>query len=120
MGGNEPPHGKMRQPNRVCLQALVGKAPVRLQNGRAPALLRSPIWQSPGREAALPWASIAETCLASGVTAQERAGCTRLGDATGAFLASARLLPCLSTLGPRATLGGLRGRWLAHCQGLQQ
>ena len=78
-------------------QALVGWSRVRLQDGRAPALLRGPMWQSCWREASLPWASLAQTCLAARLPAQEAAGCARLGDATGAFLASAPLLPCLCT-----------------------
>ncbi|MES8409077.1 hypothetical protein U6S10_12350, partial [Cutibacterium acnes] len=63
----------------------------------APALLRGPIWQSCWREAALPWASLAQTCLTARLPSQEGAGCARLGDATGAFLTSAPLLPCLCT-----------------------
>ena len=81
----------------VCLQALLGKAQVRHQNGRPPAFLRVPIWQSPWHEAALPLASLAQTCLAARVTAKEGAGYRRLGDATGAFLASALFLLCLYT-----------------------
>ena len=78
-------------------QALLGLSRVCLQDGRAPALLRGPIWQSCWREAALPWASLAQTCLTARLTSQEGAGCARLGDATGAFLTSAPLLPCLCT-----------------------
>ena len=37
-----------------------------LQYGRALALLRAPIWQSSWREAALPGASLAQTCLVLG------------------------------------------------------
>ena len=77
--------------------ALLGWARVRLQYGRAPALLRGRIWHSCWHEAALLWARLAQTCLAARLPAQEGAGCTRLGDATGAFLASAPLLPCLCT-----------------------
>ena len=95
--GREPPPGKRRQPRRVLLQALLGWSRVRLQYGRAPAPLRALIWQSSLREAALPGASLAQTCLASRLPAQEGAVCTRLGDATGTFLASALLLPCLCT-----------------------
>ena len=76
---------------------------MRLQYGRAPALLRGPIWQSSWREAALTWASLAQTCLATSLPAQEGAGCARLGQATGAFLTSATLMPCLCTSAP----GGL-------------
>ena len=50
-----------------------------------------------GREAALPWASLAQACLTARLPSQEGAGCARLGDATGAFLTSAPLLPCLCT-----------------------
>ena len=78
-------------------KALLGWSRVRLQYGRAPTLLRGPIWQSSWREAALPWASLAQACLAARLPAQEGAGYARLGDATGAFLASAQLLPCLCT-----------------------
>jgi len=95
--GREPPPGKRRQPSRLLLQALLGWSRVRLQYRRAPAPLRALIWQSSLREAALPGASLAQTCLASRLPAQEGAVCTRLGDATGTFLASALLLPCLCT-----------------------
>ena len=95
--GSEPPRGKRRQPSPVKLKALLARSQVRLQFGRALALLRAPIWQSSRREAALPWASLAQTCLAFRLPLQEGAGCVRLGDATGAFLASAMLLPCLCT-----------------------
>ena len=95
--GREPPPGKRRQPSRVRLQALLGWSRVRLQYGRAPAPLTALIWHSSLREAALPGASIAQTCLAFRLPAQEGAGCVRLGDATGSFLASALPLPCLCT-----------------------
>ena len=78
-------------------QDLLGWSRVRLQDGRAPALLRGPIWQSCWREAALPWASLAQTCLAARLPAQEGAGCERLGVSTGAFLTSAPLPPRLCT-----------------------
>jgi len=78
-------------------QALLGWSRMHLQEGRAPALLRGPIRQSSWREAALPWARLAQTCLAARLPAQEGASCARLGDGTGAFLASAPLLPCLCT-----------------------
>ena len=70
---------------------------MRLQYGRALALLRGPIWQSFWREAALPWASLTQTYLAFRLPPQEGADCARLGATTGAFLASALLLPCLCT-----------------------
>ena len=68
-----------------------------LQYGRALALLRAPIWQSSWREAALPGASLAQSCLAFRLPLQEGAGSRSLGVATGAFLASAPILPCLCT-----------------------
>ena len=71
-------------------QALLGWSRVRVQDGRAPALLRGPMRQSCWLEAALPWAILAQTCLAARLPALEGAGCARLGDATGAFLASFR------------------------------
>ena len=70
---------------------------MRLQYGRALALLRAPIWQSSWREAALPVASAAQSCLAFRVPLQKGAGSRSLGIATGAFLASAPILPCLCT-----------------------
>ena len=59
-------------------QVLLGWSRVCLQDGRAAALVRGPIWQSCCREAALPWASIAQTCLDARLFAQEGAGCARL------------------------------------------
>ena len=95
--GSEPPRGKTRQPIPVKLKALLARSQVRLQYGRALALLRAPIWQRFWREAARPGARLAQTCLAFRLPPQEGARCVRLGDATGAFLASAMLLPCLCT-----------------------
>ena len=95
--GSEPPRGKTRQPIPVKLKALLARSQVRLQYGRALALLRGPIWQRSWLGAVLPWASLAQTCLAFMLPPQEGAGCVRLGDATGAFLATAMLLPCLCT-----------------------
>ena len=40
---------------------------------------------------------LAHTCLTARLPSQEGAGCARLGDASGAFLTSAPLLPCLCT-----------------------
>ena len=92
---------------------------MRLQYGRAPALLRGPIWQSSWREAALTWASLAQTCLATSLPAQEGAGCARLGQATGAFWP--QLPSCLAFAPrPQASLGRAWGQWLAHYQELQQ
>ena len=45
------------------------------------------IAQSPGREAALAWASLAQRSPASSVLAREGAGCGSVGDVTGAWLA---------------------------------
>ena len=53
--------------------------------------------QSPGREAALVWASLAQRFPASSVLAREGAGCGSVGDVPGAWLASAPLSPSLWT-----------------------
>ena len=55
------------------------------------------IAQSPGREAALAWASLAQRFPASSVLAREGAGCASVGDVPGAWLASAPLSPSLWT-----------------------
>ena len=117
-------HSRWRASSRVeeaaqprAAHSLLGWIRARLQYGRTPALLSGPIWQSSWSEAALPWPSLALTCLAARLPAMEGAGSLSLGDATVAFLASALLLPCLCTRGP---WGWLRGRWVAHCQWLQQ
>ena len=55
-------------------QALFGWSRVRLKDGRAPALLRGPMWQSCWCEAALHWASLAQTCLTARLPSQEGAG----------------------------------------------
>ena len=81
----------------MCLQAFLWKDQVSYYNGRAPDLLRGPILQSHSRDAALHWASLAKTFLASSVTAQAGEGCGSVGDLTGALLASAPLLPSLWT-----------------------
>ena len=47
------------------------------QSGGAPALRPGAIAQSPGREAALAWASLAQRFPASSVLAREGAGCER-------------------------------------------
>ena len=52
---------------------------------------------SPGREAALAWASLAQRSSASSVLAREGAGCGSVGDVPGAWLASAPLWPSLWT-----------------------
>ena len=50
---------------------------------------------SPGREAALAWASLAQRFPASSVLTREGAGCGSVGDVPGAWLASAPLSPSL-------------------------
>ena len=71
--GSEPPRGKTRQPIPVKLKALLARSQVRLQYGRALALLRAPIWLSSQREAALLGARLAQTCLAFRLPPQEGA-----------------------------------------------
>ena len=65
-----------------------------------PLLLLTPrpgaVAQSPGREAALAWASLAKRSPASSLLAREGAGFGNMSDLTGALLASAQLLPFLS------------------------
>ena len=51
--------------------------------GGAPDLLPGMIPQNPGPEDALPWVSLAKTCLASSVPSWEGAGCGSVGDGTG-------------------------------------
>ena len=53
--------------------------------------------QSPGREAALAWASLAQRFPASSVLAREGACFGSVGDVPGAWLASAPLSPSLWT-----------------------
>ena len=62
-----------------------------------PALRPGAIAQSPGREAALAWASLAQRSPSSSVLAREGAGCGSVGDVPGAWLASAPLWPSLWT-----------------------
>ena len=95
LAGRRAPSREEEAAQPPLAQALLGWSRLCLQVGRAPALLRGPIWQSCWREAALPWARLAQTCLAARLPAEEGAGCARLGFATGAFLAEAPLLPCL-------------------------
>ena len=52
---------------------------------------------TPGREAALAWASLAKRFPASSVLAREGASCGSVGDVPGAWLASAPLWPSLWT-----------------------
>ena len=70
-----------------------------------PALRPGAIAQSPGREAALASASLAQRFPASSVLAREGAGCGSVGDVTGAWLASAPLWPSLWTTGLWGGLG---------------
>ena len=50
-----------------------------------PTLLTPPPWNSsPGREAALCWASLPKPCPASSVRAREGAGCGSVGAVSGA------------------------------------
>src|SRR5574340_654344 len=67
-----------------CLQACTGKDRVSFHTGGAPALRPGAIAQSPGREAALCWASLPKPCPASSVRAREGAGCGSVGAVSGA------------------------------------
>ena len=80
MWGGEAPRGKKRQPCCARLHGLLGKSLARKQSGRASAMLRGPIWQSHGREASLPWSSLAGTRLAARFPAREGVRCTQMGD----------------------------------------
>ena len=62
-----------------------GKDRASCQSGGAPALRPGAIAQSPGREAALAWASLAQRFPASSVLAREGAGCGSVGDVPGAW-----------------------------------
>ena len=95
--GSEPPRGKRRQPSPDKLKALLARSQVRLQYGRALALLRGPIWQGSWCVAALMCASLAQTCPAFRLPPLDEAGSSSLGDATRAFLSSPLLLPFLCT-----------------------
>ena len=57
---------------------------VRFHTGGAPALRPGAIAQSPGREAALCWASLPKPYPASSVRAREGAGCGSVGAVSGA------------------------------------
>ena len=70
---------------------------MRLEYGRALALLRGPIWQGSWRVAALLWASLAQTCPAFTLPPLDGAGNSNQGYATGPFLSSPLLLPFLCT-----------------------
>ena len=75
------------------------------------------IAQSPGREAALAWVSLAKRFPASSVLAREGAGCGRHAWRL-AGLSSALAVPL--DLGARPLCRRLRGRGCANCQSLQQ
>ena len=85
-----------RREERGC-GPVTGKGRASCQSGGAPALHPGAIAQSPGREAALAWASLAQRSPASSVLAREGAGCGSVGDVPGAWLASAPLWPSLWT-----------------------
>ena len=85
-----------RREERGC-GPVTGKDRASCQSGGAPALRPGAIAQSPGREAALAWASLAQRFPASSVLAREGAGCGSVGDVPGAWLASAPLWPSLWT-----------------------
>src|SRR5574340_180561 len=57
--------GEKRLAAGGCMQACTGKDRVSFHTGGAPALRRGAIAQSPGREAALCWASLPKPCQAS-------------------------------------------------------
>ena len=106
--GSEPPRGNRRQPSPFKLKALLARCQVRLQYGRALALLRGPIWQSSWLEVALSWERLAQTCLAARLPAQEGAGCARLGDALAPSWPQLR--SCLAFAPrPQASLGRSQG-----------
>ena len=85
-----------RREERGC-GPVTGKDRASCQSRGAPALRPGAVAQSPGREAALAWASLAQRFPASSVLAREGAGCGSVGDVTGAWLASAPLWPSLWT-----------------------
>ena len=87
-----------RREERGC-GPVTGKDRASCQSGGAPALRPGAIAQSPGREAALAWASLAQRFPASSVLAREGAGCGSVGDVPGAWLASA---PLWLSFGPRS------------------
>ena len=66
--------GKCSVPRPGC-GPVTGKDRARCQSGGAPALRPGAIAQSPSREAALAWASLAQRFPASSVLAREGAGC---------------------------------------------
>ena len=82
---------------REGLRACYWEGPSELPERRSSALRPGAVAQSPGREAALAWASLAQRFPASSVLARAGAGCGSVGDVTGAWLASAPLSPSLWT-----------------------
>ena len=74
-----------------AIPGVTGKDRASCQSGGAPALRLGVVAQSPGREAAVAWASLAQRFPASSVLAREGAGCGSMGDVPGAWLASAPL-----------------------------
>ena len=84
--GMEAQFPARRREERGC-RPVTGKDRAICQSGGAPALRPGAIAQSPGREAALAWASPAKRFPASSVLARAGAGCGSAGDVTGAWLA---------------------------------
>ena len=76
---------------------LLGRTERAARAAELQALRPGAIAQSPGREAAVAWASLAQRSPASSVLARAGAGCGSVGDVTGAWLASAPLSPSLWT-----------------------
>ena len=71
----------------VAVPLRVVPSPTGLPSKRGPGAIA----QSPGREAALAWASLAQRFPASSVLAREGASCGSVGDVRGSWLASAPL-----------------------------
>ena len=106
--GKQASSGKGEAAQLRTAKALLGWSRVHLQYGRAPALLRGPIWQSSWLEVALSWERLAQTCLAARLPAQEGAGCARLGDALAPSWPQLR--SCLAFAPrPQASLGRSQG-----------
>ena len=64
--------GEKRLAAGECLQTCIGKDRVSFHTGGAPDLRPGTIVQSPGREAALSWASLPWPCPASSVSARRK------------------------------------------------
>ena len=104
----ENPHGRRssrkplsparRREERGC-GPVTGEDRVSCQSGGAPALRPGAIAQSPGREAALAWASLAQRSPASSLLAREGAGCGSVGDVPGAWLAGGSMVAKLKLKG---------------------